>query len=193
MDQHDRSLPRVTAPIAHLPITFDDARYPRPKWISILRASLRLWWVAFAIYPANVVFNIYTVIGNSGLAALPSKIPEALLLTQVLSLWKTSKWTLIPWITVAIALVVAGRWSIRDRERERTILQLRRQRLSTEQNHALLLAEAQSAAEDAAHRQTTTTARSLAAAISETLGTYLGVRGELMPDAIPHPPLSMIV
>jgi hypothetical protein len=46
-----------------------DPRYPRHQPLRLLRSLMRLWWLAFAIYPTNALFNIYSLIAQSGVGA----------------------------------------------------------------------------------------------------------------------------
>lgn len=123
----------------------NDPRYPRPRWFRLLRWACRLWWLAFSIYPANVVFNIYTVIGNQGLNALRFRLAEVFLLYQTLLLWQQYRWLVVPPLLVLSTILVAlGKWASRDQEKEKNTLALRQVTQLHDDNASRLVANATS-------------------------------------------------
>lgn len=125
-DQRGTQAPATELPSGGL-ITADEYRYslyPRPRYIRVLRWVLRLWWLAFALYPANALFNLYSLVGNQGFGALrdPSVLAQALLLTQLLQVVIRAPAVALPPLVAVAALILLGRWAHRDAHREQLAL-----------------------------------------------------------------------
>src|SRR5712691_2812884 len=79
----------------------DDPRYPRPRGVAILRRILRPWWLAFIFYASNTIFNLLTIFFNQGPQGLldTSSLVKTLLLTQLLLLFSSHIWVIVPFLT----------------------------------------------------------------------------------------------
>jgi hypothetical protein len=85
-----------------------------------MRAVVRVWYLAFLIYPTNVVFNLYTLVGHSGLAILEdwNSVAQALLLDQLLRVLVQDPLIVAPVLLLVGGMIWLGRLAHLDADRE---------------------------------------------------------------------------
>jgi hypothetical protein len=113
-----------------------DRRYPRARWLRLLRGSSRIWWVPLVVYLAHAASALVAWDTHDGLSAMlnGSRLTRALLVTP-LQPWLDGQSfsTLALFASLAFAVVTMAvlccvqlaRWSARDSVREAEILLLR--------------------------------------------------------------------
>lgn len=152
-----------------------DGSYPRPKYVRILRELLKLWWLLFAIYPSNVVFNISSLLANGGTKAVENgtNLRQALLLSKIARLWNTEPWIIATAGVAAATLVLSGRWAVHDKHREEHAL---RELDATKERQARddhVLGAATTVAQTAAQTETLTVLRNINTALARSVGDRL--------------------
>jgi tetratricopeptide (TPR) repeat protein len=127
----------------------NDARYPRSQGFRVLRWILRLAWLAFLLYPANALFNVFSLVANGNSLTWES-ISHALLLDQLLQLLAGQPVAVFVGLLAAVAIILLGRMAHLDQQRERETLKLRGEHAHTQQvAQTIARAEAHAATESA--------------------------------------------
>ncbi len=159
-------------------VNANDSRYPRPHWLSFLRWILRLAWLAFLLYPANAIFNVFSLVAN-GAALTGASISHALLLDRVPQLLTQQPIAAVVGVAAVVAIILLGRAAALDQDRERDALRLRSEHV-----------QARAAARAEAHATAATTAATIIGRIDEHLAAQQQPKPVAADDAPQGPPFD---